>query len=248
MSVKTRLKTLIARLADALTAKGVEASAEETLTALVDKVGNIEIGQGGSIPDNAAIAITAYDNDGNPTAVRLKGASYYRAEMFGSDSWIRTPYFNLEICEIDDTPITYVGARAFGITALRRFDFTKVQAASIGQSAFSAPLTDQHSITLSPVTTSIGYTVFAKSEVETITLLGAVKLSGTNAANSPFSSCNNLNTVQLGSADNAVASINAYTFASCPALTSLTVYTADGQPLENSPFGAENATVEYIQA
>ena len=44
MSVKSRIAELNARLADSLTAKGVEADGSETTTALIDKVDNLQVG------------------------------------------------------------------------------------------------------------------------------------------------------------------------------------------------------------
>ena len=49
MSVKTRITELNTRLAEKLTAKGVEADGTETTTALIDKVDSIQTGGGGEV-------------------------------------------------------------------------------------------------------------------------------------------------------------------------------------------------------
>ena len=64
-----------------------------------------------------------------------------------------------------------------------------------------------------------------------------------------FKGCSGLASVEIGSAGNAVTSIGSGAFGSCTALTDITVYVDDPVAgLENSPWGASNATVTYKQA
>ena len=64
---KRRTLQLNAQLAQTLTEKGVEASSDETTTALVDKVA--EISGGTQYPENALLVFTDYDDEGFPTTL-----------------------------------------------------------------------------------------------------------------------------------------------------------------------------------
>ncbi len=65
---KKRVLQLNTQLAQILTEKGVEATADETTTALVNKVANIST-SGVEIPDNALLVFADYDNEGFPTTL-----------------------------------------------------------------------------------------------------------------------------------------------------------------------------------
>ena len=64
-----------------------------------------------------------------------------------------------------------------------------------------------------------------------------------------FSGCTSLQNVTLGSIGSPVSSLGNYTFKNCTqsGLT-ITVYTADGNAIAGSPWGATNATIVWEEA
>lgn len=306
MSVKTRLKTLIARLAEVLTAKGVEASAEETLTALVDKVSGIE--QGGENKLTAAywsgqegLTLTAADFDGVTTLMTnalsyLKLAAlelpdtlvkmneyacaYMRSSVSGGldvilpagvstvgDYMFRgAAVRSVDASHLTKIPTGFCYENSYLVQANMSDDVTAIKnnafmscinllldrlptgLTEIGQQAFSScrKITVQ-SIPIGVTTLPIG--VFYNCwEIPSIVAPGVTSIPATGTSAGQFGQCVEMTSAAIGSEGHAVTNIGGYAFRGCNALTSLTVYTADGQPLENSPFGAANATVEYIQA
>lgn len=93
MSVKSRIAQLNARLAEKLTAKGVEADASETTTALIDKMDEIQ--QGGK----GVLLTPEFFNDINTavdiTADMLEGVTALRKSAFA--------YWHINSIELPDT-------------------------------------------------------------------------------------------------------------------------------------------------
>lgn len=87
--------------------------------------------------------------------------------------------------------------------------------------------------------------------LERLAAPGAVTVcTATSATNAAFYGDTSLATVELGSPGHPVSTIGAYAFYNCPALTSVTVYTANGlvSDLANAPWSAETATITYLKA
>lgn len=64
-----------------------------------------------------------------------------------------------------------------------------------------------------------------------------------------FTNCTGLQSVTLGSSGNHVSSLSASVFLGCTQTgLTITIYTADGNALAHSPFGATNATIVWEEA
>lgn len=85
--------------------------------------------------------------------------------------------------------------------------------------------------------------------LENITLPKIVSLPTASSNASTFYNCTGLQNVQLGSDGHPVTAIGSYTFSGCTqqGLT-ITVYTADGNAISGSPWGATNATIVWEEA
>lgn len=79
--------------------------------------------------------------------------------------------------------------------------------------------------------------------------VSSVNTSGSSGQSGLFINCTSLENVSLGSEGHAVVALASTTFMNCnqSGLT-ITVYTADGNPISGSPWGATNATIIWEEA
>ena len=97
--------------------------------------------------------------------------------------------------------------------------------------------------------TYMGSTFRNCTGLTTVTLPRLISTTASSNLGGVFYGCIALQTVQLGSEGNPVASLGGYTFNQCTqsGLT-ITIYTNGGAALSGSPWGATNATIVYEEA
>ena len=112
-------------------------------------------------------------------------------------------------------------------------------------------LTSVYMPKLTTVTTRFSSGVFYNcSALETINLPSLNSVTGTASLCGLLNNCTALNSITVGSVGNPVASLVAAAFAGCTSPNlHIVVYVQDPQnPIANAPWGATNATYEFLQA
>ena len=172
-------------------------------------------------------------------------------------NWI--PSTSAALTEFDAPNCTTISASAFkSFAALKKVSIGSLTTlytygTTVGQFYNCTALTTLHLPALETITTGgTGSGAFYNCTALTTVAFPSLKASnniGTPSNSGVFPNCTNLTSVQLGSEGHAVTAIANYMFLNCTqsGLT-ITVYTADGNAISGSPWGATNATIVWEEA
>jgi hypothetical protein len=191
MSVKSRLAELNARLAEKLTAKGVEASADETTTALIDKVDSIE--QGGTV--EGIVLSKEYFAIGSGGAADPANYLVCTADMLDGLTILRNNAFAhlfFEALELPNSIISFGQQGAFYGTTIKQPFVVPDTVTNTGIQAFMNSKIEH--ITMGANVTEAGSTLLSNSTCHTLIWRGDIK----TATKWTFSNANKLANFSIG--------------------------------------------------
>ena len=261
MSIATALAALDAQrdsLATNLTTKGVTAANTETLSQLVPKV--LDITGGETITKGVVIFDVAAD--GRPTAAAVYGETIYQYMFAGGG-------YGLLVSLQFKSEVTTIGARAFNncpnlaltelpetITSIETYAFygcSKLALTQLPSGLSLIPSVTFRDCTKLAITSiPIGVTKIDTNAFQSCT--GIVNLHIRNGATAygtaPFSGCTGLQNVIIGDVGSPASSVRSGIFTNCTqtGLTISVYCTNPATPPTGAPWGATNATVNYLQA
>ncbi len=225
MSSKQRLLELNARLAQNLTDKGVNATADETTTALINKVADIQSGGGGG-DDTTDLIINLVERDISEFTIP------YGTTRIGTHTFKGCT--SLKKLIIPET-VTQIGKASLSDTGSLRTELPD-GVTEIGEEAFESNWTP--TITKLPLELKIiGKNAFRYSVLSFTEIPSKVETIGAQA----FLNCAGFTELTFRGTPTSIATNS---FQGCSNLLNIYVPWAEGE-VANAPWGVTNATIHY---